>query len=100
MHRLAGEAGIPAEEVMNAFGPLLAGSIANVDRLGPAEGLTGPIARGDVETVEGHLASIEAQRPELLDIYRALGRHTLEVALERESFPPEAADPLRRVLGR
>ena len=100
VHRLAGEAGIPASEVMDAFGPLLTGSIANVARLGPAGGLTGPIARGDVETVEGHVASIEARRPELLGIYRALGRHTLEVALEGESFPPEAAEPLRRVLER
>ena len=38
--------------------------------------LTGPIARGDWETVERHLSAIRADAPELEDMYRALTKAT------------------------
>ena len=38
--------------------------------------LTGPIARGDWETVERHLAAIHAERPELEPMYRVLAEAT------------------------
>jgi predicted short-subunit dehydrogenase-like oxidoreductase (DUF2520 family) len=40
---------------------------------------TGPLVRGDWETVEGHLDAIGAQRPDLLPLYRALA--DMEAAL-------------------
>jgi predicted short-subunit dehydrogenase-like oxidoreductase (DUF2520 family) len=42
--------------------------------------LTGPIARGDWETVERHLALIRAERPELEDLYLALAEATARIA--------------------
>ncbi|HLG08067.1 MAG TPA: DUF2520 domain-containing protein [Gaiellaceae bacterium] len=42
--------------------------------------LTGPIARGDWETVERHLAVIRAERPELEELYVALADATARVA--------------------
>jgi predicted short-subunit dehydrogenase-like oxidoreductase (DUF2520 family) len=42
--------------------------------------LTGPIARGDWETVERHLAVIRAVRPELEELYLALAEVTARVA--------------------
>jgi predicted short-subunit dehydrogenase-like oxidoreductase (DUF2520 family) len=42
--------------------------------------LTGPIARGDWETVDRHLAVIRAERPELEELYLALARATAAVA--------------------
>jgi predicted short-subunit dehydrogenase-like oxidoreductase (DUF2520 family) len=38
--------------------------------------LTGPIARGDWETVERHLAAIKAQQPRLEPLYRTLAEAT------------------------
>jgi predicted short-subunit dehydrogenase-like oxidoreductase (DUF2520 family) len=38
--------------------------------------LTGPIARGDVETVERHLEALRGRRPELEALYRALAEAT------------------------
>lgn len=38
--------------------------------------LTGPIARGDWETVDAHLAAIRAERPELEQMYVALAETT------------------------
>ena len=42
--------------------------------------LTGPIARGDWETVERHLAVIRAERPELEELYLALAAATAKLA--------------------
>ena len=42
--------------------------------------LTGPIARGDWQTVERHLAVIRAERPELEELYRVLAEETARIA--------------------
>lgn len=42
--------------------------------------LTGPIARGDWETVERHVAVIRAERPELEDLYLVLAAATARLA--------------------
>ena len=42
--------------------------------------LTGPIARGDWETVERHLAVIRSERPELEELYLVLAEATAAIA--------------------
>ena len=42
--------------------------------------LTGPIARGDWETVQRHLAVIRAERPELEELYLVLAAATARIA--------------------
>jgi predicted short-subunit dehydrogenase-like oxidoreductase (DUF2520 family) len=65
VERLAAHAGVPFE----AFLPLVRGTVENVADLGPAAALTGPVARGDLETVARHLDELpEDER----DAYRAL----------------------------
>jgi predicted short-subunit dehydrogenase-like oxidoreductase (DUF2520 family) len=58
----------------DALDPLIRGVVENGFEL------TGPIARGDWETVERHLAVIRAERPELEDLYLALAEATARVA--------------------
>lgn len=41
--------------------------------------LTGPIARGDWETVDSHVAAIRARRPQLEPLYRVLAEATASV---------------------
>ena len=42
--------------------------------------LTGPIQRGDWETVEAHLAVLRDRRPDLEPLYRTLADATAELA--------------------
>jgi predicted short-subunit dehydrogenase-like oxidoreductase (DUF2520 family) len=56
VERLARAAGVPFE----AFLPLVRASVDNVADLGPAVALTGPVARGDLVTVAGHLDALPA----------------------------------------
>jgi predicted short-subunit dehydrogenase-like oxidoreductase (DUF2520 family) len=52
--------------------PLVAQSIANVFELGPAQALTGPIARGDESTVAGQRLEVELVDADLADQFDAL----------------------------
>ncbi len=53
VERIAGTIGVPVD----AYLALAAASLANVAQLGPAAALTGPVARGDWDTVRRHLAA-------------------------------------------
>ncbi len=54
VERLADAAGVP----FAAFEPLTRSAVAHSFEVGPAAALTGPVARGDVSTVMGHLDAI------------------------------------------
>ena len=57
--RIASTAGVP----LDAFLDLVRGTVDNVAVLGPEAALTGPVARGDWDTVARHLAALpEAER--------------------------------------
>jgi predicted short-subunit dehydrogenase-like oxidoreductase (DUF2520 family) len=58
--RVAASAGVPLE----AYLDLVRATVENVAALGPAAALTGPVARGDVVTIERHLAALDPpERP-------------------------------------
>lgn len=59
VERVAAGAGVP----MGAFFDLIRASVDNVEQLGPRRALTGPVARGDWDTVARHVAALpEAER--------------------------------------
>lgn len=60
--------------------PLVRTAAENWVRLGAERSLTGPIARGDDETVARQRAAIVARAPELLPLWDALAAATLELA--------------------
>jgi len=75
--QLLAAAGI--EDGRELLSPLVLRSAANWAEHG-SDALTGPIARGDEETVRRHLEAIEDVAPELADAYRALAERTRAVA--------------------
>jgi predicted short-subunit dehydrogenase-like oxidoreductase (DUF2520 family) len=79
------------------LGPLLGAALDNALRLG-MKGLTGPVARGDAGTVEGHLAELDRVSPEARGAYVALARLTADRALAAGLLKPEAAERLLDVL--
>jgi predicted short-subunit dehydrogenase-like oxidoreductase (DUF2520 family) len=79
------------------LGPLLGAALDNALRLGDA-GLTGPVARGDAQTVASHLAALRAAAPEALPAYLALARLTADRALAAGMLSPPDAQLLLDVL--
>jgi len=92
--RLALAAGISPEIARRLYLPLIRGAAANLEA-GPAAALTGPVRRGDVETVEAHLAALDAEDRKL---YVLLAREALRLAREA-GLRPEVADHMARALG-
>lgn len=70
------EVGIAREVAGPALHPLFASAVENLRGGAGASALTGPIVRGDVDTVQRHLLALRAH-PDTLDAYRALSRAAL-----------------------
>jgi len=94
---LAAASEISEKEYLQMVAPLIRQSLENTLRSGPAEALTGPIARGDALTVERHLRALRAESPTALALYRMLSLKALELAVER-GLPEEQFENLRRLL--
>ncbi|PIE70624.1 MAG: NADP oxidoreductase [Deltaproteobacteria bacterium] len=92
-------AGIDRKDAFQVLDPLVRGTLANVARQGPVFALTGPIVRGDAETVENHLQAMQRECPDWLPLYAALGEYTIRVTEKRGKLAAEAIDRLRAVLG-
>lgn len=87
VERLAAVAGAPFE----AFAPLVRSSVENAFLLGAAEALTGPVARGDLGTVERHLGALDATER---DSYRAMAREAARLAGRRDTALERLLDDL------
>lgn len=90
-------AGIPRERAMDGLYSLLTGTLRNVRDLGTAGALTGPIARGDLGTVQKHLESLEDDQ-RLSDLYRRLGAVAVELAVLKGTVPHDRADEMKHLL--
>jgi predicted short-subunit dehydrogenase-like oxidoreductase (DUF2520 family) len=92
---LLGAAG--ADDPAAILRPLLEAALDNALADGDAA-LTGPIVRGDVNTVRAHLEEIAATAPDTLPSYLALARATLDRVVTDGRVLPIRAAAIRRVL--
>jgi predicted short-subunit dehydrogenase-like oxidoreductase (DUF2520 family) len=75
--RTAVLAGLSSDQAAKFLGPMAARTIANFLAKGPSRSFSGPIARGDAETIELHLRAL-SEHPILADAYRALTLNAVE----------------------
>ena len=92
--------GISSEEATGALLPLLRGTLNNIDSLGLPNCLTGPVARGDLGTIERHLKALGAENPSLLTAYKELGLQTIPIALAKGKANEQKAEEMRMLFGR
>jgi predicted short-subunit dehydrogenase-like oxidoreductase (DUF2520 family) len=74
--RVAAAAGVSRKAARERMLPILRQTLANYERLGAPRAFSGPIARGDVATVEKHL-SVLLEVPGTREVYIALARAAL-----------------------
>ena len=75
--QVAGLAGVNAKAARRRMLPILRQTLENYGVLGPADGFSGPIVRGDMETVRGHLQALQ-RAPVPRNVYVALVRAALQ----------------------
>lgn len=92
--RILAQSGIEQTEFFSVVGPLIKGTINNLEAKGPIQALTGPIARGDLGTVRRHLGEMEKAIPAYLEFYKVMVRQTVEVALAQGGLDQEKANEL------
>jgi len=96
-----GAAGVSPEQAAQALVPLAEGALRNISTHGTTAGLTGPVRRGDAETIQRHLDALRG-KPELVEVYRALARRAVEIAsrIDGRDAPDRAGlDAIRALLG-
>ena len=72
-------------------------TLENVASLGPKDGVTGPLYRGDVVTVQRHLEALARSRPDVARLYLSLTEKALPMALQL-GMGPEGKEALEGVL--
>jgi predicted short-subunit dehydrogenase-like oxidoreductase (DUF2520 family) len=90
--------GMDKAEAARAAQPLLAGTVGNIGRVGVPAALTGPISRGDVETVTRHLVALSRLPREIRRLYCSLGLYTVRVAQRKGTLNQGDARSLVRLL--
>ena len=86
--------GADRKEALKAVLPLIKGTLHNIEAVGIPDALTGPIMRGDIDTVRQHLDAMRKKAPELMGLYKALAQQTVSVASEKGSITTDTAEEL------
>lgn len=89
--RLARSAGLPPAQAEAALADLAMSALHNARTLGAAQALTGPIRRGDADTVRAHLNALSERDPRALRLYATLGLETVQLARRAAEPPPGEA---------
>lgn len=83
---LLASAGLENEDMKHGIRHLVQGVLDNLEEKDPKDALTGPLARGDRDTIKKHLQNLEKYRTEYLELYKVLGKHTVDLVGSRELF--------------
>jgi len=94
------EAGFQGEVALASLLSLMRGTLSNLEQVGLPQALTGPIARGDTQVVQGHLDRMPVK---LVDIYQVLGSKALELGVNKKAqlgvtYPQEELNLLKLLL--
>jgi predicted short-subunit dehydrogenase-like oxidoreductase (DUF2520 family) len=91
LEEAARAAGLSRQDARRTSLPIIRQTLANYSRLGPARSFSGPMVRGDAETVAKHLAALQ-KHPGAREIYVALARAALR------GLPVKNQNELKRLL--
>lgn len=91
MEQVAEGAGVPSDRAKKMIWPLLSRTLENYMKRNAGSAFSGPLVRGDVETVRKHLAHLK-RTPQAREVYLALAR----AAIER--LPVKNKDALKKEL--
>jgi predicted short-subunit dehydrogenase-like oxidoreductase (DUF2520 family) len=92
--------GATQEDAVRALLPLAKGTLASIESAGLADGMPGPVSRGDVGSIEKHVAALAPLGPEVMEFYRVVCDRTIPLGVQRGAIDAAAATRLREILGR
>lgn len=96
--RLLGQCGISQEDALPALEPIVMATLKNIMLQGPAAALTGPIVRGDDQTLVRQLQQID-ELPEEAALYRALAEYTIAMAVKGGQLEHKQIELMKDAIG-
>jgi predicted short-subunit dehydrogenase-like oxidoreductase (DUF2520 family) len=91
LEQTASIAGLNRKEAGNKSLPIIMQTLENYSRLGPARSFSGPLVRGDADTVARHLSALK-KYPGVREVYTALAQAALS------SLPVKNREAIARLL--
>jgi predicted short-subunit dehydrogenase-like oxidoreductase (DUF2520 family) len=88
---------IQEEKAFEMLLPLVKGTLHNVKKFNTRASLTGPVVRGDQESIQKHLDALE-NLPSYYETYKKLSIQALEIAEKEKKLPPKKIKELRDLL--
>ncbi|MGD9346098.1 MAG: DUF2520 domain-containing protein [Candidatus Aminicenantes bacterium] len=96
---LLGQCGLGEDRAQKILWPLLEGTLHNVNKINIFKALSGPVTRGDLTTIQKHLAELE-KYPSARRIYIDLAKQALEMTKREKKTSEEKISSLEALLGR
>ena len=90
--------GTSERDFYRLFAPIIAATLENIRMTSPADALSGPVARGGLETVRAHFDSVRSVAPHLVPYYRAVSLETVRLARAKGSINATQEAALRSYL--
>lgn len=90
-------AGFSRQNAIEILEPLVFATLQNVKQFGPENAITGPIVRGDIQTLQRHLTVLREQAPALVPYYQAFGRLLLQTITNSREISPEILATLKEL---
>lgn len=94
---MLGQLGVTNKAAVEALLPLIMGTIENIKSKGTVEALTGPVERGDIPTIQKHLTVMKDLPPVEQELYKALGRLTVEIAQQKATIETATAGEIKKI---
>ena len=85
-------------DAIHALMPLVRGTLASIEQLGPVASMPGPVSRGDLDSVAKHVNALAVNYPAMLNLYSALCNETVSMTLESGRINTEQAAEIRTLL--
>lgn len=93
---LLAQCGVP--DPGQAAGQLMKDVLGHMSQEGGLSGLTGPFARGDIETIASNLAALRVASQELAELYCLEGRHLARLLADSGLIGPDTCSAIQKTL--
>ena len=90
--------GATDEDALKALLPMAQGTLASIATAGIAGGMPGPVSRGDISSVEKHVAALSELGESTISVYRQLCASTVPLALAHGAIDLALAQRILAVL--
>lgn len=92
------QAGVERAQALAILQPIVTTTVQSIFQLDTSKALTGPIVRGDTQTVAKQLQALQAWNPDFAKLYQGLGQIALQLTQKQHNLEPSSIEVLQQLL--